>query len=317
MSLNQSLYFMSLAGGMAGLFAWAVAALFNSLPALQQAPWLSDVMSAVVLGGFIGGFTVGFSDRWSGNRVLARWIVSGVLIGMSAGLLAGLIQIPFTGRLSLKYPLLSRLITWMVAGSLVGVGLGMRWVSVNRSRAAHALMGGLIGGAAGGAIFASLGSAIPDFSLALGFVLTGVGISFGITFAPILLRDGLVQFVSSGDARAQSKYGRSRKQWEVQDGDSYLIGSQSQDASITRYRPEIEVFIPDAAIAPRHARLYGRDGRFYLARHPDVANAAGLARYPLRVRGRTVTGFQELHDSDDILIGRTALSFVARHRSGS
>ena len=145
-------------------------------------------------------------------------------------------------------------------------------------------------------------------------MLTGVGITFGITLAPILLRDGLIQFVSSGDPRAQSKYGRSRKQWEVQDGDSYLIGSQTQDASQTRYRPEIEIYIPDASIAPRHARLFGKEGRFYLARYADAAGSPALARYVLRVGGKTVTGFHELHDADDILIGRTALSFVAKRK---
>lgn len=315
MSLDQSLYFMSLVGGMAGLLSWALSTLAISLIGIQQTPWWSDLISAIILGGFIGGLTVGFSDRWSGNRVLARWIVSGALIGMSAGLMAGLIQIPITKRLVENYPILARLITWTIAGSLIGFGLGLRWISVNRLRAAHALVGGLIGGAAGGAIFASLGSSIPDLSLALGFVFTGVGISFGITFAPILLRDGLIQFISSSDPRAQSKYGRSRKQWEVQDGDSYLIGSQTQGSSQTRYRPEIEIFIPDASIAPRHARLYGKEGRFYLARHTDAAGQAGLARYVLRVGGKTVSGFQELHDSDDILIGRTALSFVARRKS--
>jgi MFS family permease len=314
MSLNQSLYFMSLVGAMAGLFSWAVATLVISLTGIHETPWLSDLISAVALGGFIGGLTVGFSDRWSGNRVLARWIVSGALIGMGAALIAGLIQEPITNRLAENYPVLSRLITWMIAGSLIGLGLGLRWISVNRLRAAHALVGGLIGGTAGGAIFAGLGSAIPDLSLALGFVFTGVGISFGITFAPILLRDGLIQFISSTDPRAQSKYGRSRKQWEVQDGDSYLIGSQTQGSSQTQYRPEIEIFIPDASIAPRHARLYGKEGRFYLARHTDAAGNSGLARYVLRVRGKTVTGFQELHDSDDILIGRTALCFVARRK---
>lgn len=314
MSLDQNLYFMSLVGGMAGLLSWALATLVISLIGIQQTPWWSDLISAIVLGGFIGGLTVGFSDRWSGNRVLARWIVSGALIGMSAGLIAGLIQIPITRRLAENYPILARLITWTIAGSLIGFGLGLRWISVNRLRAAHALVGGLIGGASGGAIFAGLGNSIPDLSLALGFVFTGVGISFGITFAPILLRDGLIQFVSSSDPRAQSKFGRSRKQWEVQDGDSYLIGSQTQGSSQTRYRPEIEIFIPDAAIAPRHARLYGKEGRFYLARHNDAAGQAGLARYVLRVGGRTVSGFQELHDSDDIMIGRTALNFVAKRK---
>lgn len=316
MSLNQSLYFMSLVGGLAGLLSWALATLATFLIGVQEIPWLSDLISSLILGGFIGGFTVGFSDRWSGNRVLPRWIVSGSLIGILAGLIAGLIQIPISRAIAQNHAVWARLITWMIAGSLIGLGLGLRWISVNRLRAAHALIGGLFGGAAGGALFAGLGSAIPDLSLALGFVVTGVGISFGITVAPILLRDGLVQFISSADPRAQSKYGRTRKQWEVQDGDSYLIGSQSQDSSQTRYRPEIEIFLPDASIAPRHARLYGKKGRFYIARHPDVAGSAALARYVLRVGGKTVIGFQELHDSDDILIGRTALSFVAK-RKGS
>ena len=101
----------------------------------------------------------------------------------------------------------------------------------------------------------------------------------------------------------------------MQDGDSYLIGNQTQVSSQTRYRPEVDIFIPDASIAPRHARLYGKEGRFYLAQHTDVAAEAGLARYVLRVGGKTVTGFRELHDSDDILIGRTALSFVAKRNS--
>jgi hypothetical protein len=312
MSLAQSLYFMSLVGGMAGLFSWALATLVIFLVDTQKSPWLSDMTSVVVLGGLIGGLTVGFNDKWSGDRVRLRWIVSGALIGVCAGLVAGVIKIPIANRLAQGYPVVSRLTTWMIAGALIGLGLGLRWVSVNRMRAAHALVGGLAGGATGGAVFVSLGSAIPDLSLALGFVLTGVGISFGITFAPIFLRDGLIQFISSADPRAQSKYGRSRKQWEVQDGDSYMIGSQGKDFSQTRYRPEIDIFIPDASIAARHARLYGKDGRFYLARHADVANEAGLARYVLRIGGRTVTGFRELHDSDDILIGRTALSFTSK-----
>lgn len=52
-----------------------------------------------------------------------------------------------------------------------------------------------------------------------------------------------------------------------------------------------------------------------MARHPDAGGPAGLARYVLRVRGKTVTTTQELHDSDDILIGRTALKFITRKKS--
>lgn len=311
MSLYQTLYFMSLVGGMAGLFSWVLVGLISTL-LVNQGAWAADLVSATVLGGLIGGLTVAFSDRWSGNRVLPRWVISGVLIGTLAGLCAGLVQIPITNNLGEQLPVITRLIAWMLAGSFIGFGLGLRWVGVNRARVAHAFAGGLIGGALGGLIFAGLAASVPDLSQALGFVAVGLGICFGVTLAPILLRDGVLQFISSGDARAQGKFGRTHKEWEIEQGDSYVIGSQSQDLSRSRYRPEIDIFIPDAGIAPRHAILLGKGGRFYLARHPSASDQASLARFQLRVRSKTVIISQELRDSDDILVGRTALKFVTR-----
>jgi hypothetical protein len=312
MSLYQTLYFMSLVGGMSGLFSWAIVRLIEAFLTSQQGDWVSDLIAASVLGAFIGGLTVAFSDRYSGNRVTPRWVVSGSFIGLVAGAIAGLIQIPITHRLAGSAPLATRLIAWMIAGSFIGLGLGLRWVHVNKMRAAHAYVGGLIGGLLGGIIFAEVGSTIPDFSQALGYVVVGVGICFGVTLAPILLRDGVLQFISSGDPTAQMKFGNKKKEWELQQGDSYTIGSTNQDRNMTRYRPEVEIFIPDAAIAPRHAILFGKDGRFYLARHPEIGGQAGLARYIMRVRGKTVTNSQEIFNADDILIGRTALRFVTR-----
>jgi hypothetical protein len=311
MSLYQTLYFMSLVGGMAGLFSWVLVALV-SMVITNQPLWVSDLVSATILGAFIGGLTVGFSDHWSGNRVLPRWVISGLLIGMVAGASAGALQIPITNNLGQQAPVLTRLIAWMLAGSFIGCGLGLRWAGVNPARVAHAFAGGLIGGALGGLIFAGLSASVPDLSQALGFVVIGVGICFGVTLAPILLRDGVLQFVSSGDARAQSKLGRTHKEWEIQQGDSYVIGSQSQDLSRSRYRPEIDIFIPDSGMAARHAILLGKGGRFFLARHPSASDQASLARYQLRVRGKTVVTSQELRNSDDILLGRTALRFVTR-----
>ncbi len=314
MSLYQTLYYMSLVGWMAGLSSWGCSALIAAALPNQRDIWVSDLVAAVVLGGFIGGLTVGFSDHWAGQRVMPRWIVSGTFIGIFAGLIAGLIQIPITNHLGVQTPVINRLIAWMLAGSFIGLGLGLRWLHVNRARVVHACAGGLIGGALGGLMFAGLGSRIPDLSQALGFVLVGVGICFGVTLAPILLRDGVLQFVSSGDPRAQSKFGRTHKEWELQQGDSYVIGSQNQDLGRTRYRPAIEIFIPDAAIAPEHAVLFGKDGRFYLSRHGVTSDRAGLARYVTRVRGKMVATSQELRNSDDILIGRTALKFVTRKK---
>ena len=315
MSLYQTLYYMSLVGGMAGLFSWATVSLILAVVRSSGPVWIPDLIAAAVLGGFIGGLTVAFTDRWSGGVAMPRWIISGALIGMVAGAIAGLVQIPITDALGTTAEVLTRVLAWMLAGSLIGLGVGLRWIGVNRMRAVHAFAGGLLGGALGGLVFALLGSAVPDLSPALSFVLTGVGICFGITLAPILLRDGAVRFISSGDPRAQSKFGHSMKEWEIADGDSYVIGSEAQNLSHTSYRPEVQIFIPDAAIAARHATLFAKERRFYIARHPDTGGQAGIARYVLRVRNRSVESTHELRDNDDILIGRTALKFVTKKQS--
>ncbi len=312
MSLYQTLYYMSLAGGVAGLLSWGLTALLSATLLANRSSSLSDLSAAVLLGLMIGLLTVAFSDKWSGNRVVPRYVLAGGGIGLLAGLLGGLAMIPITSNLAEVQPFLTRLLSWMLVGSFIGLGLGLRWVMANKMRVVHACLGGLIGGAAGGALFHVLGSRIPDLTQALGFVLIGVGICFGVTLAPILLRDGILKFVSSGDGRAQAKFGRSGKEWELQQGDTYLVGSESRDLNKTAYAVGVQVFIPDAAIAARHAMIFGKDGRFYIARHPDLNNPAGLARYVLRVRGRTVTASQELKAGDDILVGRTAIKFLTK-----
>ena len=299
---------MSLVGGIAGLGAWGVVVSVTVMLQNQPAQWVSDVVAASVLGALIGGLTVAFSDRWSGNRVMGRWIASGTFIGLAAGFLAGCIQIPITTHLSAQAPFLGWLLAWMLAGSFIGLGLGLRWVSSNKNRVIYATAGGLLGGI----IFAGLGNTVPDLSQAAGFVAVGVGICFGITLAPILLRDGLLQFVSSGDPRAQMKFGPAKKEWELNGGGSYLIGSENGLLSRTNYLAGIEVFIPDAAIAAQHAILFAKDSRFYVGQHPDTATPAGLARYIVRVRGKSVVHTQELRHCDDLLIGRTALRFLAK-----
>lgn len=272
MSLYQTLYYMSLAGGFAGLLSWGLTALLSAT-VLSDRPALADLTAAALLGLIIGLLTVAFSDKWSGNRVVGRYVLAGGLIGLVAGLLGGLAMIPITENLGAQFPFLARLLSWTLVGSLIGLGLGLRWVMANKMRVVHACLGGLVGGAIGGSLFHLLGSRIPDLTQALGFVLVGVGICFGVTLAPILLRDGVLKFVSSGDARAQAKFGRSGKEWEIRQGDTLLIGSQSLDLNKTAFAVGVQVFIPDAAIAPRHAILFGKDGRFYIARHPDINNS--------------------------------------------
>jgi hypothetical protein len=298
---------------MAGLLAWASQALFVLLIPAGPPGWLSAVIAAALLGGFIGGFTVAFDEKWAGNRVQIRWVAMGAVVGFAAGMLSGALHLPLRAALPVALPL-GTVLGWMVSGALIGAGLGARWISVNRARLAHGMVGGMCGGFLGGMIFGTLSQWLPGISQAFAFVLTGSGISFGIAFAPIVLRDAVLRFVNSGDPRALSKLGK--KEWAIQDGDSYVVGSQSADLSKSTYGREVDIYLPDGSVAPRHARIYAKDGRFYVARHPDVMSEAGLRRFVLKVQNRSITSLCELHDQTLIVLGRTTLMFVAKQKAG-
>jgi hypothetical protein len=312
MSLYQSLYYMSLVGALAGLATWALTTLLASF--IRFPAFSPDLIPAVLLGGFMGGLTVTFADHWSGNRILPRWVFSGIGLGSLAGLLGAVILIPVRNSLLGPYPAIVRILTWVLIASFIGFGLGLRQAGVNRARIGHPVTGGLLGGLLSGLLFTVAGASYPDVTNALCYTLTGVGISSGLTLAPILLREAVIQFVRSGDPRVQSKLGRSRKQWELQEGDSVVLGSQSPSGSQMSPRREVEVFIPDAAIAPRHATVFAKEGRYFLARHEDTRAAAAVARYPLKVHGRNVSSAHQLQHLDDILIGRTSLRFQLRSK---
>jgi hypothetical protein len=271
------------------------------------------VIAAALLGSFIGGFTVAFDEKWTGNRIQARWVAMGTVIGFGAGMVSGALHLPLRSALPGALPL-GTVLGWMVSGAMIGAGLGARWISVNRARIAHGMMGGMCGGFLGGLVFGTLSQWLPGISQAVAFLLTGAGISYGIAFAPVLLRDAVLQFVNSGGPRASSKLGK--KEWAVQEGDSCVLGSLSADLSKSTYGREVDIYLPDGSVAPRHARIYGREGRFYVTRHPDVMSEAGLRRFVLKAQNRSVTSPYELRDQTLIILGRTTLMFLAKQKAG-
>src|SRR5262245_49057353 len=303
MSLKQTIYFMALVGGLAGLVCWSLVVWIG---------WQQDLVQAIVLGMLIGGLTVWFADRWSGGQAVAQWVLSGVGVGLVAGILSGLFQ-SWIGTVLVQQKFLSVIASWMVTGALIGFGTGLRWAAVNKLRVLHALGGGMFGGILGGLVFAASPllatpqspAWLPDLLRALGLMITGIGITCGVTLAPVLLRDGVLRFISSGDASVQNKYGPRRKEWELHDGDSYLAGSLGGDGSMSMYGPEVQIFIPDAMVNMRHAIIAGKKGHFYLEQHPENRGPQGLPLYPLQVRGRDIVTPMELKHGDDVVIGQS------------
>jgi hypothetical protein len=314
MSFLRFLYFSALSGALAGLVAWGTDALISTTVEMAHVGWMADAIVILLFALFLTPFLFVQLDRFSGRSF--RWVSIGVgvLVAVLSAAIAVAILWFLRSNVSAESPILYRLAGWALAGSLLGAGIGLRWIGSNRMRILHTYTGGLGGGLLGGLLFIGLGVHQPELCQAAGLMLTGAGIGFGAGLAPLLIQDGALQFISSADARAQSKYGRAHKLWELKHDETYIIGSLATSQSETRFQPGAEIFIPDSAIAPRHSVLYSREGRFYIARHPDAGGAEGIAKHVLRVRGKTVTASQELTEADDILIGRTALRFTAKRQ---
>src|SRR5436190_2200204 len=247
MSLKQTVYFMALVGAIAGLTCWAVQSWIGDFVRIPQTQF--TVLVTALMGALIAGMTVGFADRWTADRVVAKWVAVGVVLGALAGTAGGLLYLPILSGImqsttSGRVALLGRPMTWLIAGGLIGLVTGLRWFGVNRLRSVHAMLGGLIGGGLGGLLFTFLGSA--EFFQALAFMLSGMGITLGVTLAPVLLRNGVLQFISSADPRAQNKYGSPQQEWVVQEGDRFVIGNQGSERNMTIYARAVDIYIPDA-----------------------------------------------------------------------
>jgi len=319
MSLKQTVYFMALVGAIAGLCCWTLQSWIADFDLITDQAMFNILVTAI-MGALIGGLTVGFSDHWSSERVVARWVAAGVALGALAGVVSGILYIPILTRViqanpSGVGPILGRPLTWLIAGGLIGLVTGLRWFGVNRLRCVHALLGGLVGGGVGGAVFTFLGG--EAVFQALAFMISGMGITLGVSLAPVLLRDGVLHFISSADPRAQNKYGSPQQEWVVQDGDRFIIGSQGSERNMTMYGRPVDVYIPDAMVAKRHAVLSATGKRFYLQQHPENVGPQGQPLATLQINSSNVISTRELHDGDEIVIGQTLLRFLSKKQSAT
>jgi hypothetical protein len=312
MDLYRNLYFAVLTGGLAGLLTWGIGNLIFAGLGPSQVAWLPDAVMSCLLGSLLASFLFVSMDHIAGRRMRWESIGWGLLLGLGSAAVAILFIWQLQTHIQTESPTLFRLVVWTLAGSLLGLGIGLRWVKTNRMRVLHTYAGGLVGGLLGGLIFTFLGPHSPELCQAFGLMLTGAGTGFGATLSPMLLRDGSIQFISSGDARAQSKFGRTGKQWALELGESYVLGNIVTADTGSKFQQGVDIFVPDSFLSPRHAVLFSKDGRYYIARHPDAGGPAGIAKFVLRVRGKTVTTSQELRESDDVLVGRTALRFTSK-----
>jgi hypothetical protein len=116
--------------------------LSDYLRGIQEQNWIFVTISATLMGAFIGGMTVGFADHWTSDKVVPTWVMMGVFLGAVAGVLSGLAYIPLETRVIRPNPgktaaIIGRGLVWLIAGGLIGLVTGLRWVGANSYRTSH------------------------------------------------------------------------------------------------------------------------------------------------------------------------------------
>ncbi len=314
MSLYRGLFFTTLAGMAAGMIASVGSELAMVALAASGKGWVPDTITLLFFGIVCAICLFLYFDKLLLGSMRASSVGFGFLCGGIAAAIAALLAYGLHQGVAPTSPTLARIAVWALCFSLIGLGLGLRWIKTNRARILHTYAGGLVGGLLAGLFFVLFA---PHISAGIGMsalMIAGAGTGFGAGIAPVLVREGSMRFVSSGDARAQNKLGKVSTIWDLNVEDSYVLGSAMTVQGGTRFQQGADIVIPDAAIAPRHAVVFSKDGRFFIARHPDAGGSEGVAKYVLRIKGKTVLSSQELHPLDDLLIGRTALRFESKRK---
>jgi hypothetical protein len=272
-SFQQTIWEMALIGALAGVICWFIWSLLQIPLAIDVEYY--DMIAFTLLGALIGGLSVGVNDRRLGDAIVPLWILIGVVGGAIAGAAGGWVA-RFIRAAMIDAGFAADVLSWLIAGALIGFGISLRWWKVNRSRVFNGLLGGMAGGVVGGLAYLLLANLIGGGnSQAIGMALAGLGITTFISLAPILTRQGMLEFVNSADAATQKRYKQSRKQWEIHSGEKYVIGRLSASQSTTMLSPELQIYIPDSLVEPRHAILLSRDRRFYIEPHPSLTLNAG------------------------------------------
>src|ERR1700723_1244201 len=198
MSLYKNLYFATLVGALAGLTTWGASSLLLISFGVERSPWIPDATVVGVLGVLLAWSVLRYADRGAGKPM--RWSNLGwaLLLGAGSATVAALVIWQLQARIQVESPAVFRLAAWALSGSLIAMGIGLRWIKSNRARVLHTYAGGLVGGLAGGLIFTFLGPHSPELCQAFALMLTGAGTGFGSALSPALAGDAACRSTTAG-----------------------------------------------------------------------------------------------------------------------
>lgn len=246
MSKARQIYYNAIFGAIGGLLGWLVVGSFTTG---DWNIWLAYAFVGAGVGLFIGG-TTGAVEGIVVKGSLPR-AAAGAGIGALAGLISGLLGLLLGEGVFLLIGggVIGRSLGWLLLGLFLGLGDGI--VSRSRRRSSYGAIGGTVAGALGGLLYEGMTQAYLDRSDtvqmvvgALGLILIGACLGSIIPLTIFVAARGTL-YVRSGKKEGLAK--------EIVDG--VTLGSYDG----------CDVYLPgDPAIAQKHARIYRKDGQFYI-----------------------------------------------------
>ncbi len=288
MNKTLQVYYTAVLGALGGLLGWW---LMGSLPTGAWNVWLAYPIVGMGLGACIGG-CVAATDGALIKRSFGRGLRDG-LAGVVVGALAGLIGLLLAeaGFLAIGGGLLGRTLGWMALGGMIG--LSDLLLSRRLNRALYGALGGLGGGLLGGALYELLTQAFLVQSDRAQVVVGGVGL--------------MVLGACIGALIPLARQVFSRGELRVLNGEQAgLVREITDSATIGRY-DGCDLYLPDAAVAWRHA----------LVRHTSQGFACEVlptAERGVMIGDRRVAPGEAvlLRGGERIWLGETAVEFVGR-----
>lgn len=246
MSKERQIYYNAVFGAIGGLLAWLAV---GSIATGSWNIWVAYAFVGAGIGLFIGTMIGAVEGMLIKQR--AAQAISGALIGAAAGLVSGLLGLMLgqVGFLLLGGGILGRSLGWLLLGLFLGLGDGI--VNSSPQRASYGALGGTLAGALGGVLYESMtqlflarGETVQMIVSALGLILIGACLG------------GIIPFTISVGARGLLRVLNGKREGlERPVVDAVTLGSYDG----------CEVYLPgDAAIAGKHARVYRKQGNFFL-----------------------------------------------------
>jgi hypothetical protein len=289
MSKRMQIYYNAVFGGLGGLLGWWSMGSLNTAGTWNI--WLASVVIGAGMGASISALVAAMEGTMIKRSPLRALLdaTKGALAGAAGGVLGlALGQLCF---LLLGGGFVGRPVGWMLLGLFVG--LGEFSISRKLRRASYGALGGLVGGLVGGLFYEGLtqlfiaqSDEVQSWVGGFGLVLMGACIGSLIALTR--------QVLSRGELRVLS----GRREGTVREvTDSVSLGRS--DAC--------DVYLPDPALAARHAIIRRTSNGFSIMLSPEATQGA-------IVGGQAVGPAQErsLRNGDVIQFGGTHVQFIGR-----